>query len=285
MWKLVIALLTLDMSPADALRLYVTLVLALGAHALAAIGLWLLPLVSDFHPQAPIALEVIEAVPEPPPPEPEPVAEPEPEPPPPEPEPIVQHRPTPQPRPTPVEAPPPPEPPAETPPPAEEAVAAFDDLTLTNDQSAAWASAVGSGEHDEAPLGQPGAAVTGRHREGRPGGVPGGTGTEEGPHIAAASDLSRQPGPPADRLIRLLETNYPQDARQIGIEGHADVRIHVHADGRVQPLAVVRETHDGFGAACQRTLRQGGRWTPPLDRQGREVDTITVFRCTFSIRF
>ncbi len=283
--KLLLALLTFGMSPSDALRLYVTIGLSLGAHALAAIILVLLPVVDAFDGPEPLSIEVVETAAEPPPPPPEPVAEPEPPPPEPEPEPIVEHRPTPRPHPTPAPAPPPDQPPVEEPAPAEEAVAAFDDRTLTNDQSAAWASAVGSGEHDDAPLGQPGAQVTGRHREGRPGGTPGGTGTEEGPRIAAAADLSRQPGPPADRLVRLLETNYPQDARQLGVEGSADVRIHVHADGRVQPLAVVRETHDGFGAACQRTLRQGGRWSPPLDHQGNEVDTITVFRCTFSIRF
>ncbi len=286
--KLLFTLLTFGMSPAAALRLYLMLGLSLGAHLAAAFVLFLLPSLDHYQARDALAIEVIDNAP--PPPEPEPVVEepepPPPEPPPPEPEPVVQRRPRPTPTPSPSPEPPPAEEPPSEAPAAEEAVADFSGMTLTNeDAPAEFATAIGNGEPSDGPLGQPGAQVTGRHRAGQQGGVPGGTGTDPGPHIAAASDLSRQPGPPADRLIRLLERNYPSEARDSGVEGHADVRIHVHADGRVQPLGVLRETYAGFGQACRRTIRQGGHWTPPLDRQGNAVDTITVFRCTFTITF
>lgn len=282
-----LTLLLLDMRPEEALRLYVTLAISVGAHIVAAFALWILPVVAIFPEPEPVEITVVEAAPPEPEPELEEVEEPpppEPEPPPPEPEPVVQReRPVPRPEPQ-VEEPPPPEPQPE-PAPEPEAIAEFDGLTLTNPTGESWNSNLGSGEAIEGPIGQPNARVTGRRREGTPGGAPGGTGEGTGPAIVPAANLSRQPGPPNDRLRELLRNNYPREAQQLGIEGHADVRVHVHADGRVQPLAVVRETHEGFGDACRRALRQGGRWQPPLDRQGREVETITLFRCGFTVGF
>jgi protein TonB len=290
---LFVALLLQARSVGDGLRVVGTIAASVGAHVLVALALLILPSLRLLEEPPPLAIEVVEIAPPPeePPPPPEeetppPVEERPPEPaaaPPPEPE--VRPEPRPQPEPRPTREPPPPTADPTPPPPQEEAIADFTGTTLTNPGGESWQTNVGNGAPLDGPIGRPNAAVTGRNRTGVRDGVPGGTGDPEAPRVAAASDLSRQPGPPNDRLITLLEQNYPREAQQLGIEGHADVRIHVHADGRVRPMAVVRETHEGFGEACRRTLRQGGNWTPPLDRAGTPVDTVTTFRCTFSIRF
>lgn len=251
-------------------------------HVSAWVALGWLPSIEEFLGRAPVSIEVDVVAPEPPPPpEPEPEAEPEPEPEPPPPEPEVV-RPEPRPIPTPSAEPPPPDapPPTDEPPAAEEAIAEFPEIMEGGE---AWVSASGDGPV-EGPIGQPGAQVTGRRREGTSDGVPGGTGEPEGPRLVAAADLSRQAGPPNTRLTELLRNNYPPRARDLGIEGTAVVRLRVSANGRVQPLAVVSEEYEGFGSACRQTLRQGPRWDPPLDRQGEAVDTILNFRCTFTIR-
>ncbi len=183
-----------------------------------------------------------------------------------------------------ADPPPIPEPPAPEPPPAEEAIADFSGMTLTNDQGASWASATGSGAPLEGPIGRPGAQVTGRNRSGAAGGTPGGEGSGEG-DLVAASDLSRRPGPPNARLEELLRQNYPRQAQTQGLEGSARVRVRVETDGSVRALSVLSEEHPGFGEACRRAIREGGRWEAPLDRAGAPAATITTFRCTFSLDF
>lgn len=133
----------------------------------------------------------------------------------------------------------------------------------------------------EGPVGQPNARVTGRRREGRPDGTPGGTGTDPDGTVPFA-DLSRRPTVPAE-LRNILRDQYPRQAQELGVEGRAVVRVRVGADGRVQPLAVVSETYAGFGDACMRALRASPRWGAPLDSRGQPVDTVVSrFSCTFS---
>jgi protein TonB len=258
--------------------LAVLLLLSGLVHGAAYGGLALLPSIDVILAEDTVSVEMVEVEPEP---EPEEIVEEEPEPEP-EPEPerpaVVRER-----APDPVEPAEPP--PAEPPPPAEEAIAEFDGVTLTNEgPGESWASNVGTGQEITGPIGQPNAQVTGRVRHGDPGGVPGGTG--DGPAVVPASDLSRSPRyGDMDRLRDLLEDNYPREARNQGIEGSAVVRIRVHSDGRVSVLGVVNESYETFGEACRDTLRQAGRWEPPLDRQGNAVDTITTFRCTLTIDF
>ena len=265
------------MEARSTLALVAMVLVSMLAHVGVFVGLGLLPPLETMIAEAStLSLDVIEPEPEMLEPEPEPEVQP------PEPEPIVERpEPRPEPRlrePTPDDAPPP-----EEPPPAEETIADFTGETLTNDDGPAWNSAVGSGAPIEAPIGRPGAQVTGRNRRGVEGGTVGATGAEDAPQIVAIADLSRAPTFDEGRLRELLVRNYPTRARDLGIEGVARVRIRVRADGRVQPLAVVTESYDGFGEACRRTLRAAERFDPPLDRAGRQVDTITTFRCTFSM--
>ena len=218
-------------------------------------------------------VEEEEVVPEPEPEEPEPEPEePEPE----EPEPRA-----PPPQPEPEEQPEP-----EPPPPAEETPVDFSGVTLTNEGGdGSFAVQAGSGEERTGPIGPPG-VPTGRRREGVPGGTPGGTGEPQaprGPRIVGIADLSESPVPPQEELRRAVAREYPDEAKQQGIEGRATVNIQINPDGRLVPLGLRSESHPGFGQACVRALRRSPRWTGPRDRDGQPVAVRSHFICTFEL--
>ncbi len=98
--------------------------------------------------------------------------------------------------------------------------------------------------------------------------------------VVAASDLSRQPTPPA--LDGALRNHYPDALRGRGISGEAVVRARIDADGRVRSCSMVSESEPGFGAACRGTLL-GSHWSAPLDRQGRSVATYVRYTCHFRV--
>ncbi len=228
-----------------------------------------------------VDLEVVEEEPEPTPEPEEPEEAPEPEP---EAEPEIE----PPPRPPPPREPPPeppPDTPPEPPPPAEETPVAFDNIVLTNDQGdSSFAVAPGSGVEREGPIGPPG-EPTGRRQRGVAGGTPGGTGSADaprGPRIVAMADVSRRPEPPPN-MRDILRRNYPAEARQQSIEGVARVRIQINPDGTLTLLGTISETWAGFGAACERTLRQGGRWRAPQDESGQAVGVRSHYTCEFEL--
>jgi outer membrane biosynthesis protein TonB len=209
-------------------------------------------------------------------PAPEPAAEPQAPEPEPAPEP-VKIRPPKEAAPKPVEkAPPPSKEPAAA---AEEALADLTGTTLTGESAGGWASAVGSGAAMDGPIGKINAAATGRERAGIKGGVIGGSGTR----VVSEADLSRRPQPPADDLLNAaLERNYPKSAKQQGIEGVARIKLRVLANGKLQPLGTVSETHPGFADACKASVRDTS-WGPGLDRARQPVATDIVYKCEFSV--
>ncbi len=255
------------------------LLVSLAAHVAAWIGLAALPTLDDMI--AVLRIDEVALVQEPPPPAPPP--EPEPEATPPEPEeppppPVRRERP---------ETPPPEAPPEEPPPAAEEQIEDFSGETLTNDTpGASWSSAVGTGGPMDAPIGGPTGEVTGRRREGVPGGEIGATGTgPPGPRLVAMRDLSQMPAAPSrDRLTELIRLHYPRELRNLSIEGSARVRLRIGADGSVSRMRVRAESHEGFGAACVEVLEEAGAWAHPLDRDGNAVATEVSFDCNFSLR-
>ncbi|AKF05663.1 energy transducer TonB [Sandaracinus amylolyticus] len=267
-------------------RVFGMLVLSTGAHVAVAFVLIALPLARELIPNEPQMIEIVAIdEPLPPEPEPEPVVE-EPEPPPPEPEAV---RPEPrrvertEPRPSTPE--PQPEPPSAEPPPVEEAIADFTGETLTNEGGETFAMPVGNGAPMDGPIGQPGAVVTGRRREGGSGGAIGGSGTAapEGPRVVALADLSRRPSPQGD-MNAVLQRNYPPRARQLGIEGRVVIGFRIMPDGSVQRFRTRSETppSQGFGEACRRTVQQL-RWDPPLAQDGAAVATDASFECEFAV--
>jgi hypothetical protein len=267
------------------------LLLSLGLHAAIFVGLGtfrLDPLAKAAMP--PVEISVIEEPPPRPAPEvaptpepPAPVAEPEPVKPPPPPK-VREHAPKP------VETPPP----EATPPPAaaqQETIADFSGTTLTGEGQGGWVSAVGTGGAMNNPIGRPGAAVTGRNRDGvAAGGVIDGTGVR----LVGEADLSRRPKlPSSDILNEALERHYPKTARQQGVEGSASIKLRILANGKIEPLrkdgggaAAAGDTW-GFGDACMKALKEVAQQhrveETPLDRQGQPAATEIRFKCTFTV--
>lgn len=101
------------------------------------------------------------------------------------------------------------------------------------------------------------------------------------PAFVPAASLGRPPRAPG--LDAALEKNYPAEARRLGISGTATLRVALLPDGRVGKVERVSETHSGFGEACERTVR-GGRWDPPIDREGHPVATEIKYVCRFEVR-
>jgi periplasmic protein TonB len=104
---------------------------------------------------------------------------------------------------------------------------------------------------------------------------------DPGPTFVPAASLGRPPRAPG--LDTQLERNYPAEARRSGISGTAVLRVQLLPDGRVGKVERVSESYSGFGEACERTVR-GGRWEPPLDREGRPVGTEIKYVCKFEVR-
>jgi len=168
-----------------------------------------------------------------------------------------------------------PPPPSAAPPPAAESPADFTGQTLTNEgPGEGWASATGNGEKMNGPVGRPGAHVTRRVVDGDA------EGTGHGPPVVGLGDLSHAPSAPD--LADALAAAYPAEARAKGLTGKAIVRARVMPDGRVRELALVSESANGFGDACERTLRDS-RWTPPFDRDGHAVSTFINYTCRFNV--
>ena len=93
-------------------------------------------------------------------------------------------------------------------------------------------------------------------------------------------DLARKPRPPP--LDAALRRNYPADHRRRGVEGQAEVRVLITADGRVGQTDVLSESGAGFGRACRDTLL-GTRWSQPVSQEGRPVNTLLTYRCRFKV--
>ena len=96
--------------------------------------------------------------------------------------------------------------------------------------------------------------------------------------------LARAPKPPGS-LGRQLERAFPKAARNRHIEGEAVVAIRIKPDGGVIPLRTISESPkgEGFASACKRVLA-ASKWSPPLNKQGRPVNTSTSFECAFLLQ-
>ncbi len=166
----------------------------------------------------------------------------------------------------------------------EETPVSFDNLVLSNDSGESdWSTRQGSGVDREGPVGPPG-VETGRRREGEPSGVVGGQGAPApGPRVVPFADLSRQPSP-ISNLDQLLQRNYPEEAREQGVEGRVRVLIQILPTGRARILRTVSSSRQDFATACRRTVGQA-RFDPPLDSSGQPVATQVPFECDFRIRY
>jgi TonB family protein len=164
-----------------------------------------------------------------------------------------------------------------------EPVADLTGLTLTNAGSAAsWQSAVGNGKALAGPIrsGKPASPAQAKSASVDKSAGPPGNRQPAGPPIVAASDLSSRPVPP--NLNGVLQSHYPERAREMGLEGSAVVRLRIDADGRVRVARVESESDSGFGSACRQTVL-GSHWSAPRDRDGKSVATFVKYTCRFRV--
>jgi len=175
------------------------------------------------------------------------------------------------------------EPPPESetpPPPAEEAPIDFPGLTLTSaDGVGSWSTIVGTGESFKGPVAAP-------RKKTNTAAVGSGNGTGKGSgnlSRVVKKDLSRPPVPPTN-MDQTLVRNYPLLARKQGIEGTAVMRARITATGQIATVTLIRETFNGFGQACEKTIKSG-RWRPKLDKRGRPIATDITYTCRFEVGY
>jgi len=101
------------------------------------------------------------------------------------------------------------------------------------------------------------------------------------PRRVPPSSLARRPRAPG--LDAELERQYPAEARRSGISGSAVLRVRILPDGRIGEVRIMSESWNGFGPACERTVR-AARWEPPIDRDGAPVATEITYTCRFEVR-
>jgi len=101
-----------------------------------------------------------------------------------------------------------------------------------------------------------------------------------GPRVEPLKDLLKRPVPPD--LGDSLRRNYPSLARAQGKSGEAKIRARVDADGHIRITQLVSESAPGFGASCEKTLKQS-RWSAPVHHSGQAVATWISYRCSFKV--
>lgn len=74
------------------------------------------------------------------------------------------------------------------------------------------------------------------------------------------------------------ETDYPESARDAGVEGTAVAQLTIGTDGRVEGCSIVQSTgNSALDSATCRVLRSRARFTPARDSNGNPTtDTITT---------
>lgn len=187
------------------------------------------------------------------------------------------------------EPPPPPPAPAEEKAPeaaAPEAPPTFDlgdnTFAMGNGAGASWSLKRSEGNTRFAGVaqkGQPSLRHTKPIRSNSPAGVPGGTG--KGNLTASArpvplQNLSKRPRP----LDRVTAPPYPAESKKAGMEGPVVLKVFIDKKGRVKKTQVVQSPDKLLAKAAQSAMGKV-MWTPPLDKMGRPVDTVIVWRFRF----
>jgi TonB family protein len=179
------------------------------------------------------------------------------------------------------------EPPSEEPPepeepqpPGKEAPIDFPGLTLTSEDGVgSWSTVVGTGESFKGPVVAP-------RKKSKTAALGSGNGSGKGGgklSRVVKKDLSRPPVPP-ENMDQTLVRNYPLLAKKQGIEGTAVMRAQITTTGQVATVTLIRETFDGFGRACEKTIRSG-QWRPKLDKRGRAIASDITYTCRFEVGY
>ncbi len=153
-------------------------------------------------------------------------------------------------------------------------------VTLTGTEGASWASMTGNGQAMRAPIVQNVVATPPADRSKTTLSNAPSLVSRPEPTIVPVKDLSSKPVAPT--LDTQLLSNYPIEAKRLGIAGRAVVIARIDTDGVVRTTSILTESAAGFGAACQKTVR-GSRWTEPRDKDGKPVHTQVNYTCDFRV--
>lgn len=140
-------------------------------------------------------------------------------------------------------------------------------LATSADPSSDWEMVSGSG------------TALGRGGLGRPSGA-GGVGRVT---TLAPRDFSREAQAPA--LQPYVDRNFPSIAGMYKVDGDVTVSALINPEGVPSDLRVesVDPGGRGFGESCSRSVLQGPRWKPKLNRDGRPVPARVTYRCKFRL--
>ncbi len=78
------------------------------------------------------------------------------------------------------------------------------------------------------------------------------------------------------------KSEYPEEARRLGLEGEVRLRLVVDEEGRVQDVKVVRDPGHGFGAVAARSARSYCRFRPAR-KDGQTVATEIAYTIRFEL--
>ncbi len=219
----------------------------------------------------PVSVEIVETRPVPPPP-PAPETRPEPETPP-APAPLPARRPPrvakAPPPPSPRDAPPPPPraedaPPPPNQPPSEKPGPVRIGVSMSSTSvGGTYAAPTGNTLYGKAP-----------DRAGKPEGGP-----APAERYLPPSQVTSLPEPVG---CDIPKSEYPEEARRLGIEGEVKLRIVVDERGRVRDVTVLRDPGHGFGAVAQRSARAYCRFRPAR-KDGAPVATQIPYTIRFEL--
>lgn len=92
------------------------------------------------------------------------------------------------------------------------------------------------------------------------------------------------PGGYAQYELYLLENQrYPEQAKQMGIEGKVFVEFVVNTDGTLQDFGFVKGINNKLDKEAMRLIKEGGTWTPGKNN-GRNVRAWFVMPVTFKLK-
>jgi TonB family protein len=96
-----------------------------------------------------------------------------------------------------------------------------------------------------------------------------------------APAAARAPAPAAP-IRRRSATDYPPDARRLGIEGQVKVRLKVDAEGNVASRSLVTRLGHGLDELALR-LAARLRFKPAIDTSDKPVPATVVWTFTFTL--
>ena len=104
-------------------------------------------------------------------------------------------------------------------------------------------------------------------------------GASASPRYAPPSQVTTLPEPLG---CDIPKSEYPEEARRLGIEGEVKLRLVVDEQGLVRGVTIVRDPGHGFGQVAQRCARSYCRFRPAL-RNGEPVATEIPYTIRFEL--